>query len=84
MDAQLKRLKERGLVPRTATSLIGVRLVRPYMGKKYIIRGTSKGWLRQDTGKHFPSLFAVACNIVDGPRNGYLFFKDALAQAEIN
>ena len=84
MDAQLKRLKERKLVPKRATSLIGVTLVREYHGKKYVVRGTKTGWLVKNTGKKFAGLFGAAANITGAPRNPYVFFNKALKYAEIN
>jgi len=84
MDAQLKRLKERKLVPKRAISLIGVTLVREYHGKKYVVRGTKTGWLVKNTGKKFAGLFGAAANITGAPRNPYVFFNKALKDAEIN
>lgn len=84
LDAQLKRLKERKLVPKRATSLLGVTLVREYHGKKFVVRATKKGWLNKASGKVYSGLFGVACAIVGAPRNPYVFFKAAFKDAEIN
>lgn len=84
LDAQLKRLKERKLVPKRATSLLGVTLVREYHGKKFVVRATKKGWLNKANGKVYSGLFGVACAIVGAPRNPYVFFKAAFKDAEIN
>jgi hypothetical protein len=84
MDAQLKRLKERKLVPRSATSLIGVTLVREYHGKKYVVRGTKTGWLVKNSGKRYAGLFGAAASIAGAPRNPYVFFSKSLKNAEIN
>lgn len=84
MDAQLKRLKERKLVPKRATSLIGVTLVREYHGKKFVVRGTKKGWLAKHNGKLYAGLFGAAASIAGAPRNPYVFFAKSLKDAEIN
>lgn len=84
MDAQLKRLKERKLVPRNATSLIGVTLVREYHGKKYVVRATKTGWLVKNSGKRYAGLFGAAASIAGAPRNPYVFFSKSLKNAEIN
>lgn len=85
MDAQLKRLRERKLVSKKVTSLIGVSFTKEHRGKKYTITGTKKGWFVKNGSNKppvgpFTQLYGVACNLVDGPRDPYLFFKDELAK----
>ena len=83
MDWQLDRLKERKLVSPKVKTLIGVKLIKRHNGKKVVVKGTKKGWLikvgpKLVKGQTFTSLFGVACNVVNGPRNGYQFFGEQL------
>lgn len=78
MDWQLERLRERKLVSPKVKTLVGVKLIKRYNDKKWVVKGTKKGWLVKNTGKFYTSLFGVTCNIVNGPRSGYQFFEEQL------
>lgn len=88
MDAQLKRLHERKLVSPKLKTLIGTVIVKHHRDRKSVIVGTKKGWFvkrgpKPIVGKHFTQLYGVACNLVNGPRDPYLFFKDELKKLKV-
>lgn len=84
MDAQLERLKERKLVSRKLRTLVGYTLTKTWRGKVYTLKATESGWFRTDTKEYYTSLYGAACSIVNGPRSGYVFFKDSLRKVEAN
>lgn len=83
MDKQLKRLRERKLVSKKVTSLVGVSFTKSYHDRKYKVIGTKKGWVvsNKKLGQKgpFAQLYGVACEITAGPRDPYRFFKDELS-----
>ena len=55
---------------------------------QYTVTGTKKGWVikngKKGTMGPFRQLYGVSCNIVDGPRDPYLFFRDELKKLRVS
>jgi len=77
MEKQRQKLVELGFINKKLDTLKGLKLVREFEGKKYVIVGKSNGWLLKNTGDVHGSLYSVVCAIVKGTRPAYAFLKSA-------